>query len=427
MAGKLEILAAINVPDLCKELVPSLKPVGTDGKQALGLCPFHAEKKPSFAVRLTDGAYNCKSPSCGKHGTWVAGLLQAVRGLDFATAMNELEGRAGLSRSNIKTIPPKTTGSFEYFDAVGTLAYTKERKEARDGKHFVFIHLDAAGAAQKGRGEGKPALLYRLPEILQADTVYFTEGEKHADFLHGWNFPATSLDCGAQSRLTAEQIGQLAGKNLVILPDNDVPGRQYAENIAAAMHGKAVSIKVIPLPGLPDKGDVMDWQKSRGNDKAELTRLVDLAPVWTPTEAKPEQPAQAIPRTSTDADSPRAFPRCYLDTAVLLNDPRRIYFEYGQASLFDAFILRIGNAPGARYPNSPTGIARLLETNSTNMESIINTALNRGLLELDADGQLVNPMVSAWYISALKECAQNSLNGKVPKKPRKKRKCKTPI
>jgi len=360
MANNPDILSRLDVPALCRELVPSLKPVGKDGKQALGTCPFHEDKGPSLSVRLTDGAFNCKS--CGKRGTWVLGLLQEVRGISFQEALNELERRAGLPVSSIKAPTSKLTGRYEYFDQNGTLAYCKERREVRGGKTFSFTHKDENGNRKTGKPDSKPSLLYRLPEVLLANTVYFVEGEAHADLLHGWGLTATTLDCGASTKLTPEQIHQLTGKNIFIFPDNDEPGRKYADHIATTMQGKAQSIKVLSLPGLPEKGDILDWEKTPGNDKTKLICLVEEAPDWEPTEVNiGTRKDTAI---ITDADKQRTFPSCYVPTARLFNDPLRGYLKLGQGPLYDSLVLRIAHAPGAHLPNNPDGISRSLETDA---------------------------------------------------------------
>ena len=54
---------------------------------------------------------------------------------------------------------------------------------------------------------------------------------------------------------------------LVVLPDNDEPGRRHAEKVAKSLWSKAASIKVLKLPGLPDKGDVSDWLDAGGSGR----------------------------------------------------------------------------------------------------------------------------------------------------------------
>jgi DNA primase len=46
---------------------------------------------------------------------------------------------------------------------------------------------------------------------------------------------------------------------VVILPDNDEPGRLHAQQVATSVYNVAASVKVLHLPDLPEKGDVSDW------------------------------------------------------------------------------------------------------------------------------------------------------------------------
>jgi putative DNA primase/helicase len=62
----------------------------------------------------------------------------------------------------------------------------------------------------------------------------------------------------------------LAGKAVLILPDNDEPGRKHGRDVAASLAKIAKSVRVLELPGLPDKGDVADWLE-QGHTLDELT------------------------------------------------------------------------------------------------------------------------------------------------------------
>ena len=101
-------------------------------------------------------------------------------------------------------------------------------------------------------------------------------------------FIATTAPGGASAwpKLEKEhQIGSpLAGKEVVILPDNDHAGRQHAEQVASTLYAKASSVKVIHLPGLPEKGDVSDFISTHG-PKGAAEKLLDLytkTPAWCP-------------------------------------------------------------------------------------------------------------------------------------------------
>ncbi|MBI5234206.1 MAG: AAA family ATPase [Deltaproteobacteria bacterium] len=57
-----------------------------------------------------------------------------------------------------------------------------------------------------------------------------------------------------------------------------------------ALRGKARNLKVIHLPGLSEKGDVLDWARVEGNDKEHLLNLVEAV-----TEVKTEVEEAAAP------------------------------------------------------------------------------------------------------------------------------------
>ena len=63
------------------------------GHEALGLCPFHKEKTPSFTVNDNKGFYHCFG--CGAHGDAVRFLMEAEK-LPFMEAVEVLAGMAGM-------------------------------------------------------------------------------------------------------------------------------------------------------------------------------------------------------------------------------------------------------------------------------------------------------------------------------------------
>ncbi len=63
------------------------------GREYQGLCPFHAEKGPSFTVREDKGFFHCFG--CGAHGDAIAFLMR-LDGLSFVDAVEQLAGEAGL-------------------------------------------------------------------------------------------------------------------------------------------------------------------------------------------------------------------------------------------------------------------------------------------------------------------------------------------
>jgi putative DNA primase/helicase len=100
----------------------------------------------------------------------------------------------------------------------------------------------------------------------------------------------------------------LRGRHVVVLPDNDGPGRKHAEQVAAATHGTAASVRIVELPGLPEKGDVSDWLDA-GGSADELIRLADATATWTATATTAIYPTDTIPAHYTDAGNATRFAR----------------------------------------------------------------------------------------------------------------------
>lgn len=79
-------------------LVESYLPLRPRGKNLVALCPFHAEKSPSFAVHRDEQFFHCFG--CGKSGDVFTWLMERD-GLTFREAMEVLAERAGISLEGV--------------------------------------------------------------------------------------------------------------------------------------------------------------------------------------------------------------------------------------------------------------------------------------------------------------------------------------
>ena len=80
--------------------------------------------------------------------------------------------------------------------------------------------------------------------------MFITEGEKDADRVASLGHCATTA---ASGKWTDDCVKALAGRDLIILEDNDEAGRKKALEAATALHGVAKSIRVVSLPDLPER------------------------------------------------------------------------------------------------------------------------------------------------------------------------------
>jgi hypothetical protein len=271
--------------------VPNIKP---NGKDLLAHCPFHQDDNPSLKINSDDGRFHCFPCGAGGDAFTFYGKLKGLDPkTDFPRILEEVGELLGVPDEKNRTTW-RTVGTFIFRGPDGEPVYLKERQEngqtknGKPGKRFQFFHhLD--GKRLSGR-PGDP-LPYRLPELAQDDTVFFVEGEGKAALLAGWGLTATSLDIGstipsgeALEKWRGTYLKYFRGKaSLIILSDNDDPGRRYAEFIASELKPLVGSVKVVALPGLPLKGDVIDWAKA-GGTKEKLLELVAQAPEWAPDD-----------------------------------------------------------------------------------------------------------------------------------------------
>ena len=76
------------------EIISGYTQLKRSGKNWTGLCPFHADKNPSFSVSPSTQGYRCWS--CGEKGD-VFTFVQKKQNIDFMEALEELAKRAGVA------------------------------------------------------------------------------------------------------------------------------------------------------------------------------------------------------------------------------------------------------------------------------------------------------------------------------------------
>ena len=161
----------------------------------------------------------------------------------------------------------RIVAKYDYTDATGVLLYQVLRLEP---KSFRQRRPDGNGGWIWELDERR--VLYHWPELLKYPdgTVFICEGEKDADRVAGLGHCATTVAAG---KWTEECVTALAGRDVIILEDNDNAGRAKALATAQALHGTAKTIRIVSLPDLPDKGDVSDWLDA---DPRRAEKFVDV-------------------------------------------------------------------------------------------------------------------------------------------------------
>jgi hypothetical protein len=264
-----------------------------------GPCPIHHGTNDNFAVNAATGEAHCFS-QCGR-GWDILALEQALTGADFKTAKAEVFRLVGRIEPEARHNGARTNGNsagawrevarYGYVDREGKLLYEVVRQERGEGvkreKKFLQRRPNGKGGWIWNLN-GVTRVPYRLPSVLKAETVVLVEGEKDVQTLEQWLLPlcpgvAASCNPGGSSSsyLYAEWAEYFAGKQIIVLPDNDAPGRKHAAATAAALLGVADWVCIVELPGLPAKGDVTDWRDAGNSAEHFLEIATAAAPLDT--------------------------------------------------------------------------------------------------------------------------------------------------
>jgi putative DNA primase/helicase len=160
------------------------------------------------------------------------------------------------------------TAKWDYWSADGKLLACVYRYDPPSGKEFRPRDV-VRGVA------GVPPIrpLYNLPGITKSDEVVLVEGEKCAQALIERGICATTLMGGANAPVDKTDLTPLAGKTVLIWPDKDPPGWDYAERVAqAALAAGALSCAILEPPeDKPLKWDAAD-AIAEGFDWADFLR-----------------------------------------------------------------------------------------------------------------------------------------------------------
>jgi len=138
-----ELLARADVVEIVGRYVQLKK----GGANFMGLCPFHAEKSPSFTVSPAKQFYHCFG--CGKHGDAI-GFLMEHTGMSFVEAVKDLAQHYGLQVPEDEASPQDRARAAEQRQKQATLTDVLEK--AGEAWRKQLKHSPRAIDYLKGRG-----------------------------------------------------------------------------------------------------------------------------------------------------------------------------------------------------------------------------------------------------------------------------------
>lgn len=252
--------AALAYADLFSRHVKGMK--AQANWQLMGLCPFHEDRNPSLSINPESGLWRCFG--CGESGN----------AKQFAEKVGESWQEARDSNGHGRTLQ----AIHQYKDAEGRLVFEVLRFTP---KGFTQRRPDGAGG-WIWNVTGIQRIPYRLHDLAEAkpESLFIAEGEKDVDRLWDMGLPATCNSGGAgqwRKQYTDTLLSFLPLREVLILADNDEPGRKHARHVARSFLGKvAVVTLVATLPDVPTKGDVSDYLRT--HSKAELWAVIEQTP-----------------------------------------------------------------------------------------------------------------------------------------------------
>ena len=312
-----------------RETVDLVELVGADGVElrregALhkGLCPFHSETTPSFAV-YSDGGYKCHG--CGVWGDAIT-YVSERQGVSRLRALEILEGdttprltapRASAAAAKrrryqpIMPIPDKAprligeawialaqakltptavwwytspTGTRLMADARYEYPHPTEARTKKEVRTWCWARDEEDGSehwAQTRPSDRVP--LYGLDGLIErdADLVVICEGAKKADAIRRWTPHLGVSWCGGCEAVRKADWSPLAGRRCLIWPDHDKVGVAAAAELLDEL--TAIGAEVVGLvdlrgrqPALPESFDAADCA-----DGAECLGLLERVSVPT--------------------------------------------------------------------------------------------------------------------------------------------------
>jgi DNA primase len=217
------------------------------GSAHVGLCPFHAERSPSFQVVANRGFYHCFG--CGKHGDAFAWLMER-EGMTFPEALEQLARAAGID-----------------------LPQRRERPSAEvDLETRMRSALDAAQSffeTQLARHEGARAYLrdrgYEGPFLAEAGFGMAPDAwDALVTHLRGLNFSGELLEqAGLASRSErGTQIDFL--RNRLTIPIHDARGRVVAFGGRIMGEGQPKYLNTRDTPLFHKGGTLFGFHRAKG-------------------------------------------------------------------------------------------------------------------------------------------------------------------
>lgn len=279
-----------------------------------GFCPFHEDSHPSAHWNVEMQLVHCKV--CGEGWNFQVIERALNEGELHEPTDEDRESAKDEAKTRLADLKPETPLTEELIEGwhENLLANTHrilwlmnhrgvdhetivERKigwqpleNSANGGRYTLPILDEDGALVNVRrydpkekyrkmlsltGYGSPVRLFPIENLVNSQRILLVEGEWDALIASQFGVPAVSGTGGAGT-FSAKWLPYFAGKDVVIMYDNDEAGHTGARVAASKLAGVAASVRVGTVPG-PEGSDVADLFGVEGYSRQGLLDLMDEA------------------------------------------------------------------------------------------------------------------------------------------------------
>ncbi len=272
--------------------------IQTGNKNGKINCPFpnHDDHDPSFSIYDNGNRWKCFVDNIG--GDCI-NLYEKLNNISNNDAIRELADKAGITQKvktkNNNYVPRiieliddgfTATQYYDYVDTMGKFVFQVVRLEHKE-KAKEFIQRTAWSGKSKPANEShnewcdtlkylksKTKLpLYNLPGVTREDKIVWVEGEKDVLSLKQYGIVATT-NSGGSGNYKNFDLSVLSGKDVVIIPDNDVAGYKGAVMVCESILKIAKNVSFAEVPLDEPKSDVTDYVhklKKDGKTDSEIS------------------------------------------------------------------------------------------------------------------------------------------------------------
>jgi putative DNA primase/helicase len=216
-------------------------------------CPSHDDRNPSLSLRDADGKV----------------LVHCHAGCEQRAVLDALKDDGLWPTPKVEAASARRVETtYDYTDEHGELLYQIARTKP---KGFFQRYPNGHGGWTNRKYPRQ--VLYRLHQLVTAPIVLVVEGERDVETLLAQGFVATTSAGGADAPWLDSYTEVLAGKEVILVPDNDSPGLRRVLRIARSLTGHVAKLVILTLDAIGVK-DVSDWFGA-GHSECELAAILN--------------------------------------------------------------------------------------------------------------------------------------------------------